>query len=242
MKKQREKMEAFATELAGHLGTNLKSLILFGSAVRSDAQTPHSEMNLLLIVDDASTSALRPIEPAISGWVKRREPAPLIFTEVEWRASTDVFPIEIEDMREAHELLRGEDPFLDITTSQEDLRRELEREVRGKLLQLRAEYVAVAPNGRDLTKLLLDSLGTFLILMRALARLIGESPASDVSGLINQTAAAAGLDPNAFTWVVDKLSGRTVHALKAYDETGSRYVDEMEKLAKFVDEFTKKQS
>ena len=117
---------------------------MFGSAVRGGFGPGHVEANLLLIVKDASTTALRPIERAIADWVKRRFPAPLIFTEREWRASTDVFPIEIEDMREAHELLRGDNPFDGLATNRAHLRHELEREIRGKLLQLRAERYGLA--------------------------------------------------------------------------------------------------
>ena len=41
----------------------------------------------------------------------------------------------------------------------------------------------------------------------------------------------------AFDWVVGKIAGRTVQALKPYDDIGARYVDELEKLADFVDRF-----
>jgi len=38
-------------------------------------------------------------------WTKGGHPAPPILTEREWRESADAFPIEYEDMREAHRLL-----------------------------------------------------------------------------------------------------------------------------------------
>ncbi len=54
---------------------------------------------------------------------------------------------------------------------------------------------------------------------------------------MNMASEAAGLDETAFAWVVDKIAGRTVRALKPYDDIGARYVDELEKLADFVDRF-----
>ncbi|PYP53685.1 MAG: hypothetical protein DMD45_00980 [Gemmatimonadetes bacterium] len=44
-------------------------------------------------------------------WTKGGHPAPLILTEREWRESADAFPIEYEDMRDAHRLLAGRDPW-----------------------------------------------------------------------------------------------------------------------------------
>ncbi len=236
-KKKREQAQEFADQIASVLGDNLRSLIMFGSAVRGGFGPGHIEANLLLIVQDASTAALRPIERSIANWVKRRFPAPLIFTEREWRGSTDVFPIEIEDMREAYELMGGVDPFDGLTTTRAHLRHELEREIRGKLLQLRAEYAAVAPDGKALTRLLIDSARTFFVLMRGTVRLTGGTPSENPTSLVKMASEAAGLDATAFDWVVDKIAGRTVKALKPYDDIGARYVDELEKLADFVDRF-----
>ena len=195
---KREQAQMFADQIANVLGDNLRSLIMFGSAVRGGFGPGHAEVNLLLIVDDASMSALRPIGRAITDWVKRRFPTPLIFTEREWRASTDVFPMEIEDMRDAHELLYGTDPFDGLDTSRVQLRHELEREIRGKLLQLRAEYAAVATDGKALTRLLIDSAGTFFVLMRGTVRLTwrntgGESFGAREAGLRGRGARCVGV-------------------------------------------------
>ena len=54
---------------------------------------------------------------------------------------------------------------------------------------------------------------------------------------MRQATEAAGLDSQAFGWVVDKIAGRTVRALRPYDDIGARYVDELEGLAHFVDQF-----
>ena len=88
-----------------------------------------------------------------------------------------------------------------------------------------------------MTRLLIDSVGTFLVLMRGLVRLVGEKPDTEPVTLVQQASKAANLDASAFTWVVDKISGRTVRALRPYDDVGARYVDEIEKLAHFVDQF-----
>ena len=189
----------------------------------------------MMMVEDASTKAIGPIEKSIAAWVKKGNAAPLIFERLEWEGSTDVFPIEIEDMREAHKLIAGTDPFEGIVTNRDDLRQELEREVRGKLLQLRAQYAAFAPNGRALTRLITDSAPTFFVLMRALVRLEGQAPETKPARLVEQAASIAGLDVDAFAWVVDKISGDKVKSLRSDDPIAARYVDEIQKLTHYVD-------
>jgi hypothetical protein len=233
-----ERAKEFARRITELPGGNVVSVVIFGSAVRPGYAVGHAEFNILMIVRDASTAALRPIEPIVADWIKRRDPPPLIFSEEEWRRSTDVFPMEIEDMREAHQLLAGTDPFDGLTTSLDDLRTELEREARGKLLKLRSEYTASAPDGKELTGLLIESVNTFFVLMRGLVRMVGGTPQAEPRELIRQACAAADLDETAFSWVVDKISGNTVRALKAYDEIGARYVEEIEKMAHFVDQYS----
>jgi hypothetical protein len=231
------KVEALAERLEEKLGDNLVAFCLYGPAVRHDTREGDRAPTTLLILQDAAPARLRPIEQAISDWTRKGNPPPLVFAEQGWRASADVFPIEIEDMREAHQLVRGSDPFLEITTTREDLRRQLEREARGKLLRLRTEFVAAAPKGKDLEDLLLDSIGTFFVLFRAVLRLVGEAPPQTPKTLVQTTAGVAGLDGAAFDWTLDKLVGHNVPSLKSYDPVGDRYVEQIERFVEFIDAY-----
>jgi len=231
-KDMQTKVEEFAARIERSLGDNLLSLLLYGPAVRPEGGNIPTT---LLIVRDASPAALRCIEEHVGDWVKKGHPPPLIFAEQEWNTCSDVFPIEIEDMREAHRLLRGTDPLETVETKREDLRRELEREVRGKLLQLRTEFAATASDGKALGALLADSAATFFILFRATLRLAGRKPPSNSAELVRETAELAGFDGTAFDWILKKIAGYKPPNLKSYDPVGDRYVEQIEKLAHFVD-------
>jgi len=231
------KLRDLTTRLVKSLGENLVSFCLYGPAVRQDTRGAGKEMTTLLIVRDVAPSALRPVEGGIAEWTKRGQPPPLVFSEDGWKASTDVFPIEIEDMREAHRVLHGGDPFEGITTTKADLRQELEREVRGKVLRLRTEFLAAAPRPKAMEDLLLDSAGTFFVLFRAVLRLAGHVPPQTPRTLVQEVAEVAGLDATAFEWVLDKLVGHNMPALKAYDPVGYRYLEQLEKLIGFVDKW-----
>lgn len=229
-------LERFAERLETALGANLVAAVLYGSAARGTYVKGRSDFNVLVIVRDASAAALRPAATVVADWTKAGEPPPLIFSEAEWRASADVFPIEVEDMREAHRLLRGPDVFDGLATRREDLRQELEREVRGKLLRLRTEYAAACGDGKGLGKLLLASSSTFLALFRATLRLAGRVPPAEPAALVQAAAEVTGMDAGAFEWVVGRLTGQAMPALEPFDPVGARYVDAIERLARFVDE------
>ena len=227
------RIEPFAARLETALGENLVSLMLYGSAARDHHADQRSDINLLLVVRNATTSSLTAAAPALSEWTRGGETPPLIFSEEEWRASADVFPIEVEDMRDAHRIVRGADPLRGMVTDRAHLRQQLEREIRGKVLHLRTEYVAVASDPKLLGRLLQNSVSTFLVLFRATLRLSGVKPPPEATTVVRETARAAGFSAAPFEWALAARSGQGT-TLKAFDPVAAQYVDAVEQLARFV--------
>lgn len=236
MASMEKRVEEFASQLEAALGGSLVSVVLYGSAARDQYRKGKSDINLLILLKDAGSGTIARAAEAIAKWVKSGELAPLLFSEAEWKASADVFPLEIEDMREAHKVIRGSSPFLGLATQRDDVRRQLEREVRGKLLHLRTEYAALATDGKALGALLENSLGTFLVLFRATLRLARDAAPPEPEAVVRATAVAAGLDAEAFDWPLARRAGKKVPELRSFDPTASRYVDQIEKLARFVNQ------
>jgi predicted nucleotidyltransferase len=229
-----QRLEAFAADLERAAGDNLRSLVLYGSAARGNAG-PGSDVNLLLLLGDASAAALRPLGPAVRQWVKSGEPPPLIFSEASWRASADVFPIEVEDVRLHHRVLRGVDPVRDLATSRDDLRRELEREARGKLIQLSAHYAAAAPDGKALGHLIAASCKAFLVLFRAGLRLAGRDTPAANDAVARETAALCGFAAGALAWPLARLAGGKAPELAPYDPIAAEFFDAVTAFVTFVD-------
>jgi predicted nucleotidyltransferase len=164
------------------------SAVLYGSSARGDYLPGRSNINLILLLDDASPEVLRSLSRAFAGWRKEAPEPPLLMTRDEWTRATDVFPIEIADMRTGYRVLRGPDPIHGLRIDPADLRRALEREFHGKLLRLRQGYTALTPDPAALGALATDSVGSILVLFRALLTLLGRPvPATPL-----ELAAAAG--------------------------------------------------
>lgn len=231
------RIDAFASEIESAAGENLVACFLYGALARGESR-PGIRPDLAIILRDTSAAALDPLGPAIARWARAGERPPLVMSHAAWRASTDVFPIEVEDMREAHRLLRGRDPFQGVTTGLPDLRAELEREARGKLVQLHVHYAAASEDGKALAELVRNSVTTFFVLFRAALRLERKAPPHDHRELVRQTAAVAGFDAKDLEWALEQLVAERPARLEAHDEIGARYVDAIAQFVRYVDQAT----
>src|SRR5260370_37040472 len=105
------------------------------------------------------------------GWSQGGKPGPIVVADAEWRASADVFAIEYEDMREAHRLLAGRDPWPGGTVQRVDVQRQLEQELMVKLVRLRQADAALRDDPNRLAGLIGGCFAGFLANVRATPRL-----------------------------------------------------------------------
>lgn len=194
MGKEIDRARALVAELGGAYGAALRSVVLYGSAARGDFQPGVSDLNVLVLLDDAEPASLRRGSGPAQRWVKEGNPPPLLFGAEEWRRSADVFPIEIADIRDAHVVLHGEDPVGGVRIEPRHLRLQCERELKGKQVQLRESYLLLCDQPEPLGKVMQRSLSTFLVLFRTVLRLAGEDPSHDPEETIRRTAARVGFE------------------------------------------------
>ena len=169
-------LEGFVGELKNSLGDNLVSVVLYGSSATGDHAGAWSDTNLLVVTELLSSRELDLVSEPVRRWVKSGQPSPVFFTRDEIRDSADVFPIEYADLMDARKVIHGRDVFRAMVLAKSNLRAELEREFRAKILRLRAGYLAAGGKDRRIRDLMLQSVSTFLVLMKAMVRLYGEKP------------------------------------------------------------------
>jgi len=198
-------LEQFTAAVAAALGDRLVALVLYGSAARGTHVPGRSDMNTLLICDAVDEALFARLEPAVREWGRAGHPAPLILTEREWRTSADAFPIEYEDIREAHRLLAGRDPWRGVTVQREHLRRQLEHELMGKLVRLRQAYAALRGDPKQLGRVIVGSAAGFFTMLRATLRLAGKTPPAPPDALVREAGALMGFAP-------ERLAGLEAHA------------------------------
>jgi len=228
-------LQALTEALQAALGADLVTLMLYGSAARGAAVPGRSDLNVLLVLRDASALALGRAAPALAAWARAGHAAPLIQSERDWQASADVFPLEVEDIREAHRVLAGRDATADLKTTRANQRLELEREARGKLIRLRAEYAVALVDGATLAELLARATGTFLVLFRGALRVAGQPVPAEPAALVRAVAAAAGFDAAPFLWALEARTRVPARALKAQDPVAAAYLDAVQRFVDWVD-------
>lgn len=166
-------LEKLTDELKAACGANLKSVILYGSAAAGDHAGKRSDYNVLVVADELGKNELLAFAKPARAWAKAGNPAPLLFTIERLNKATDVFPVELLDIKECHKILFGEDVVSELDISTDNLRLQIEHELRGNLIQLRQQYLLSAGSAKEVCGLMVRSLSSFLVLFRASLRLFG---------------------------------------------------------------------
>src|SRR6476620_6383220 len=104
-------LDELVTQLKSAFGADLVAVVLYGSAAGGDHNPKRSDHNVLVIVKQVPMSAARAISATSRSWADAGNPAPLVFTESEWRGSSDIFPMEYSDILDRHRVLFGTAPF-----------------------------------------------------------------------------------------------------------------------------------
>jgi hypothetical protein len=188
--------------LQSAFGDALRVVVRFGSAVAGEVLPGQSDTNVLVIVDALPLSALMREGTAVRKWTEAGNPAPLLLTLDEWKSSADIFAMEYADILHRHQVLVGDAPFSDIRVRPEDLRLHVEREVMGKLLQLRRAIIAIGGDATTQLRLLMNGLSTMMVLFRGVSRVAGQSPSMDYVQLSGDVAALANFDATPFVRLV----------------------------------------
>ncbi|NCC50417.1 MAG: hypothetical protein EOM20_04290 [Spartobacteria bacterium] len=231
------KPEDLVKRLETQLGENLKSVILYGSAAGGDHAGAHSDYNVLVVAGQLDVAALRAASGAACAWARAGNPPPMFFTQEGLRQSADVFPIELLDMKEANKVLFGEDVLTDIDVSTDNLRLQLEHELRGKLIHLREHFLLTGARPRKVFTLMIESLSSFLVLSRAALRLFQKEVPVHKIGAVEPLGRHLDVDLEVFR-KVDALKRKKLskHEVDA-EELFAEYLETIGKLVEAVDAY-----
>ncbi len=229
-----EKLDELVERLKGKLGDRLLSVILYGSAAAGDYHGGYSDLNVLCVVSKLGLTELGLCEPALAWWRQSGNPAPLLMTLEEVKHSSDCFPIEFEDMIERRRVLFGVDAIAGIAVRRVYYRAQLEHELRSRLFRLRRMAAAVLNDRKALLKLMLDSVSTFLVLLRHAMMLSGVRVANrkrDVAAKLSEL----GAEPRPFETLLDVREGNLAPDSVDAAALFAAYLDQIEGLVRVVD-------
>jgi hypothetical protein len=198
-----KKINDFVGRLRAVAGTNLESVILFGSAVAGDFHPEFSNLNLFCVIRDSSFAALQALAPAVKWWDAQKQPPPLFMTRDEIRRSVDVFTIELIDMQQHHRVLFGEDVLQGLSIPANLHGVQVEYELREKLALLRQHLLLASGNDSRMWELLLRSVSSFATLFRHALIVLGHSAPVGKRNAVRALSEQIGFDASSILQVLD---------------------------------------
>lgn len=171
------------------LQENLVSIVKFG--------TEGEPNNILIVTKKLDFEDLEKIKPTILKSTKKTNVVPILFKESGLVDGADVFPLEFLDMKYPHEVLHGKDVINSIKFDKKHVRRQLEYELRSKLIHLRENYIHIK-KPKELKLLLKSAVPTIMPLLYGLLFLKGAEPPAQLDPLFNDVQSKYNIDMSVF--------------------------------------------
>jgi predicted nucleotidyltransferase len=211
----------------------LGSVIVYGSFVKESFTPGSSDVNLLIVLSKSEENRIRSIGREGYSLFKRYNITPLILSETEFKNSADVFPMEYLDLQENHEVLYGRDVTGDLVIGKENLRHEVEHQLRGSLVSLRQLAIAAdrkRPFWKGAVRRELQRwYGSLAAILRGVLRLKADATApQDHRELVSEVNRALGLEAGPIIALLDCRTGDCPEVTDLIDSL-------LERLARLVE-------
>lgn len=227
-------LKEFAGKLRTAAGENLVCLILYGSAADGESH-PHSDLNLLCLLRDASFAALSNLAPALDWWHKEHRNPPLIMTAEEMKASADVFSIEFTDMKQRYRVLYGEDLLRGLDVPMRLHAIQLEYELREKLLLLRQHLLLAGGDEKKLWEVMLRSLSSFTTLFRHVLIELGDHARKHSRETVVELSKRLNFNTSAFLQLLEVRTRDADRRDLRANRVAAQYIEAIEQVAAAVD-------
>ena len=207
----RKVLGPFLEELLGIYEDAILSIFDYGSVTGPDYCPKTSDINVAVVLKNISLGKIKKALKPVKAGLKRRITAPLFLTPSYIKGSLDSFPMEFIDMKDTRLVLYGEDTFAGLEINTEDLRRECECQLKGKLLMIRQAYLEQALTRKGLERLIKASFRALMPVFRNVLRIKGENnPPLEKAEIIARLGEEFGLETTSFLEVLKdkKTDGR----------------------------------
>jgi len=169
-------------------GSDLVSIVLYGSGAGVDYQPGTSNLNFLIILSENAIDHLDKALDTVKKWKKKNVAVPLFMTDSYIRSSLDSYPLEFLNMKNRYDCVYGKDVLKDISLPKNDLRLQCEREIKGKLLLLREEFLMTEGKTDQIKDLIARSITAFISIFRGLLYLRDLESPETAQSVIEKTA------------------------------------------------------
>ncbi len=225
----------FTRDVQSVYNSDLTSIILYGSGAKGEYIPKKSDINFLIVLSQQGIENLDKALDFIPQWQKRNVAVPLFLTKEYIASSLDTFPIEFLDMKNGYQLVYGEDILSELDIKNDDLRHQVERELRSKLLHLREGFLSTGNERDELRAMLAASVSTFVSIFEGLLHLKGEQIPSTKAQIFEKTAELLGLQKNVLVQLINIKNGQWHGSKVQLQDIAKTFIGEIQKLVEVVD-------
>lgn len=218
-------------------GASVVSAVLYGSAATKDYVPGKSDINVYIVFDRIDLPLLQALRPVYAKYFKKLKSNPVTLDDEYITDSQDVFPMEFLEWKEKSVVFFGEDPLSGLNISGENLRLQIEQNLRGKKLRLIQSYFEMDPKRRQLQPFLLGTLPNFIVVARNVLRLLDAAVASDIYTMLGALERLSAIEMPTFKRLV-RIKYENLKVGDAEIEIMFKdFIAEIDRLIIFIDKF-----
>ncbi len=224
-------VEDFAKALSRGLGSRLRAFLVHESGAAEG--TRHEPV---VFVDRVDGALLRRVRELLGEWRRHGVATPIVLDAAHLAEARDVFPLEMLELHDRHLVVVGTvDPAELLDLDQEHLRLEVEQQLKGKIIHLRAAYLAATPSPRELGSLLVGSTEGFVVPLRGLLYLCGKERPKDAAAILRAVETAFGLRLPTFRTLLELAGKGETPAGGELEALFDTYLEETSVLSRLAD-------
>jgi hypothetical protein len=227
--------QSVADDYEGAFGTDLISVILYGSALTQEYVPKKSDLNFLIVLSEEGIEQLHRTHDLAAKWRKKKVGTPLFLTKAYIASSLDTFPVEFLNIGQNYKVILGEDVLADLSFEKDFVRMQCERELKGKLLLLRERYVETGGKANALRSILSETVPTFVFVFKGLLYLLDREVPTTKEETISQLADGLNVDEELFLTLLRIRKGTLKPSAGELETIFQKYVREIRNLALLMD-------
>lgn len=227
--------EEITSDFKNLFGDNLVSIILYGSGARGDYIAGKSDINLLIATTEGIVALLDETLAIVAKWKKRSVAVPLFMTNAFIASSRDSYPVEFLNMKLNHAIIYGQDVLATLSFDARDLRLQLEREFKGKVLHLQTAYFETDGKPKEIRRLIQISFKAFVALFNAMLFLKDKAVPPSKAELVDAVSNLFCADADILLQCAAITDGRDDIPPSQMPDIFRRYLKEVEALSVLID-------
>ena len=229
-------LRKYLKQLRPKLEAHIEGVILYGSLVRGEYVEGHSNINLLLVVNEPTLELLQHCGHLTEKWQRQGVVPPLVLTEQELCQSVEYFPLEYFEIKDNHLLLEGRDPLETLHVNDHYLLLQCLQELHGNLFRFRQRFIEGFGNSEAIRALLPLSLTALLPCLRGLCRVFGQASGGTSEAFLRNLPHTLQVENPVFLEVLEAKQGLRSPGRLAWPGLFQEYVRGLEEIITCVRE------